>query len=300
MFAFMELLTCDLPGLRKVASGKVREIFDLGDNLLFVASDRISAFDCILPNGIPDKGAVLNQLSAFWFRKLDFVKNHMLTIDPAEFPKSLNPFTEQLRGRSMIVRKAQPLPVECVVRGYLVGSGWKEYQTRGSICGEPLPAGLRQAERLPATMFTPSTKATSGHDENISWSECRRLVGDDVAKKVRELSIRIYEDGRDYAASRGIIVADTKFEFGLLDGEVILIDECLTPDSSRFWPAEHYAAGSNPPSFDKQFVRDYLETLDWDKTPPAPALSEEVIQKTRDKSLEAFTKLTGTKLLDAR
>ena len=275
----MDLVTCDLPGLTKVRSGKVREIFDLGENLLFVATDRISAFDCILPNPIPGKGEVLTQLSAFWFRYFEFVPNHLLTSDFLSFPEELKRFEEQLGGRSMIVKKAQPLAVECVARGYLAGSGWKEYQSGGCICGHRLPSGLRQADKLPETIFTPSTKAESGHDINISWDECRRLVGADIAEKARDLTIRIYETARAYAAECGIIIADTKFEFGLLDGELILIDEVLTPDSSRFWPADRYEAGMSPPSFDKQFVRDYLETLDWDKTPPAPALPEDVVQE---------------------
>ena len=289
----MDLLALDLPGVRKIASGKVREIFDLGEHLLLVATDRISAFDCILPNAIPRKGAVLNSLSAFWFSKFDFVENHLVTTDLAEFPMALKPFADQLSQRSMLVRRAQPLPVECVVRGYLAGSGWKEYQSSQNICGVALPAGLQQAQQLPQTIFTPSTKAASGHDENISWDECRRLVGDEVATQVRDLSIRIYEAGRDYAAARGIIVADTKFEFGLLNDRVILIDECLTPDSSRFWPADQHRLGISPPSFDKQFVRDFLETLSWNKTPPAPPLPDEIVRKTSEKYLEAYERLTG-------
>lgn len=289
----MELLTLELPGIPKIASGKVREIFDLGDHLLLVATDRISAFDCVLPNAIPQKGAVLSSLSTFWFQKFDFVENHLIATAFRDFPAVLQPFGKELSGRSMIVRKARPLPVECVVRGFLAGSGWKEYQATQSICGIPLPAGLQQAQRLPETIFTPSTKAASGHDENISWEECCRLISDDVAEQVRALSIRIYEEGRTAATARGIIVADTKLEFGLLDGRVILIDECLTPDSSRFWPADQYALGMSPPSFDKQFVRDYLETLDWDKQPPAPPLPSEVIRKTSEKYLEAYTRLTG-------
>ncbi len=286
------MLTLDLPGIPKIASGKVREIFDLGDRLLLVATDRISAFDCILPNGIPRKGEVLTRLSRFWFSRFDFVENHLLSADAADLPDALRGSWDELSQRSMIVKKAKPLPVECVVRGYLAGSGWKEYQASRSICGIALPAGLEQAERLPETLFTPSTKAETGHDANISWDECRRLVGDDVAMQVRELSIRIYEEGRAFAAERGIIVADTKFEFGLLDGRVILIDECLTPDSSRFWPADQYRLGISPPSYDKQFVRDYLETLAWDKTPPAPPLPEDVIRKTSEKYLEALERLT--------
>jgi len=292
----MDLLSLDLPGIRKVASGKVREIFDLGQHLLLVATDRISAFDCILPNPIPDKGAVLTSISAFWFGRFDFVENHVVATDVRDFPAALQPFEAQLARRAMVVKKAKPLPVECVVRGYLAGSGWKEYQASQTICGIPLPAGLRQAAKLPETIFTPSTKAESGHDMNIPWEECRRLVGDDVAEQVRALSIGIYEAGRSYAAERGIIVADTKFEFGLLDGRVILIDECLTPDSSRFWPADQYELGISPPSFDKQFVRDYLETLDWNKTPPAPPLPPEVIHKTSEKYRDAYARLTGSAL----
>jgi phosphoribosylaminoimidazole-succinocarboxamide synthase len=288
----MELHQCELPGVRKVRSGKVREIFDLGDNLLFVATDRISAFDCILPNAIPGKGEVLTRLSAFWFRQFDFVQNHVVSTEFAQFPEALRPFESQLSGRSMIVRKAEPLPVECVVRGYLAGSGWKEYAATGSLSGHELPPGLMQAEKLPRTLFTPSTKADQGHDVNIDWDECRRLVGESVARQIRDLSIRIYEAGNEHAAARGIIVADTKFEFGLLDGEVILIDEVLTPDSSRFWPADQYHPGSSPPSFDKQFVRDYLESLPWDKTPPAPSLPGEVVKKTAEKYREAHARLT--------
>jgi phosphoribosylaminoimidazole-succinocarboxamide synthase len=290
----MEMLTLDMPGIRKVASGKVREIFDLGDHLLLVATDRISAFDCILPNAIPRKGEVLNLLSAFWFGHITFVPNHVLATNVEQFPESLQPFRDPLSRRSMLVLKAKPLPVECVVRGYLAGSGWKEYRESQSICGIALPSGLQQAQRLPQTLFTPSTKAASGHDQNISWDECRRLVGNDIAEQVRTVSIRIYEEAHAYAAKRGIIVADTKFEFGLREGRVILIDECLTPDSSRFWPADQYQIGQSPPSFDKQFVRDYLETLDWDKTPPAPLLPEEVVRKTSAKYLEALERLAGS------
>ncbi len=286
------LTTLDLP-IPKLRSGKVREVFDLGDKLLFVATDRLSAFDVILPDPIPDKGAVLNQISAFWFQRFDFVRNHMITL---ELPNELLPFREQLARRSMVVRKAAPLPVECVVRGYLAGSGWKDYQETGAICGHKLPAGLKQAAQLPEPIFTPATKSESGHDLNIDWAECCRLLGETTATKARDLSLKIYAAGRDHAASRGIIVADTKFEFGMFDGDLILIDECLTPDSSRFWPADSYAVGQSPPSFDKQFVRDYLETLDWNKTPPGPSLPREVIEKTSAKYREAFSRLTGSEL----
>jgi phosphoribosylaminoimidazole-succinocarboxamide synthase len=286
----------DLPGIAKLRSGKVREVFDLGDTLLFVATDRLSAFDVILPDPIPRKGAVLNQISAFWFRKFTFVQNHLVTDDSEKFPAELAQFREQLRGRSMIVRKTQPLPVECVVRGYLAGSGWKEYQEGGSISGVRLPKGLQLASQLPEPIFTPSTKSESGHDENIDWEKCCATLGRDIAERVKEFSLKIYDAGRAHAASCGIMVADTKFEFGALGDELLLIDECLTPDSSRFWPADQYVVGQSPPSFDKQFVRDYLETLDWNKTPPGPALPAEIIEKTAAKYREAFARLTGTEL----
>jgi phosphoribosylaminoimidazole-succinocarboxamide synthase len=286
----------DLPGIKKLRSGKVREVFDLGETLLFVATDRLSAFDVILPDPIPHKGAVLNQLSAFWFERFRKIHNHFVTADFDEFPQELRPFGEQLAGRSMIVRKTRPLPVECVVRGYLAGSGWKEYQESQSVCGEKLPPGLQLASQLPEPIFTPATKSDAGHDLNINMKECRQILGNEMAERVRGLSLQIYAAGRDHAAGRGIIVADTKFEFGVADGKLLLIDECLTPDSSRFWPKDQYAVGQSPPSFDKQFVRDYLETLDWDKTPPAPSLPQDVIAKTSAKYVEAFERLTGEKL----
>lgn len=289
-------LIVDLPGIKKLRSGKVREVFDLGETLLFVVTDRLSAFDVILPDPIPQKGAVLNQLSAFWFRRFHEIDNHFVTADFAEFPKELQPFRNQLAGRSMIVRKTKPLTVECVVRGYLAGSGWKEYQKSQSVCGIKLPPGLQLASQLPEAIFTPSTKADEGHDENIDMKECARILGDEMANRVKDLSLDIYSRGRDHAAQRGIIVADTKFEFGTVDGKLMLIDECLTPDSSRFWPADQYVVGQSPPSYDKQFVRDYLETLDWDKSPPAPKLPAEVIEKTTAKYLEAYEKLTGEAL----
>jgi phosphoribosylaminoimidazole-succinocarboxamide synthase len=288
--------TIDLPGIKKLRSGKVREVFDLGDTLLFVVTDRISAFDVILPDPIPHKGAVLNQLSAFWFKRFDTIDSHFITADFDKFPKELQPFRAQLAGRSMIVRKTKPLTVECVVRGYLAGSGWKEYQKSQSVCGIKLPAGLQLASPLPEPIFTPSTKADEGHDENIDMNVCRKMLGDEVAGKVEKLSLEIYSAGRDHAAKRGIIVADTKFEFGEVDGKLLLIDECLTPDSSRFWPADQYVVGQSPPSFDKQFVRDYLETLDWDKTPPGPKLPSDVIEKTSAKYVEAFEQMSGEKL----
>jgi phosphoribosylaminoimidazole-succinocarboxamide synthase len=286
----------ELPGIKKLRSGKVREVFDLDDTLLFVATDRISAFDVILPDSIPQKGAVLNQISAFWFKRFDSIQNHLVTANFEEFPKDLQPFREQLAGRSMIVRKTKPLPVECVVRGYLAGSGWKEYQESQSVCGIKLPSGLKLASQLPEPIFTPATKAEQGHDENIDMKRCAQILGDEIADRVKTLSLEIYSRGREYAAQKGIIVADTKFEFGTFDGHLFLIDECLTPDSSRFWPKDEYAVGQSPPSFDKQFVRDYLETLDWDKTPPAPPLPKDVIEKTSAKYAEAFRRLTGGEL----
>lgn len=290
------LTSLDLP-IPRLRSGKVREVFDLGETLLFVATDRLSAFDVILPDPIPFKGAVLNQLSAFWFQRFSFVKNHLITANFSQFPSELSGFRDQLAGRSMIVRKTQPLPIECVVRGYLAGSGWKEYQQRGTVSGIALPPGLQLASQLPEPLFTPSTKSETGHDENIDWQRCCEILGKDVAQRVRDLSLLIYRAGSDHASSRGIIVADTKFEFGLAGDELRLIDECLTPDSSRFWPADRYTVGKSPPSFDKQFVRDYLETLAWDKTPPGPTLPREVLAKTSAKYREAFEQLTGVALL---
>ena len=287
------IMSVELPGIRKVRSGKVREIFDIGDVFLIVATDRISAFDCILPDPIPGKGTFLTQLSAFWFQKFHQVPSHFITADFAEFPETLQPYSELLRGRSMLVRKAEPLPLECVVRGYLAGSGWSEYQQFGSVCGIELPPGLEQAAQLPRPTFTPATKAASGHDENITWEKCSEILGDERATIVRDLSLAMYSDGSVHAGERGIIVADTKFEFGLHNDTLILIDECLTPDSSRFWPADCYEVGTSPLSYDKQFVRDYLETLHWNKTPPAPNLPPEIIEKTSQKYREAFERLTG-------
>ncbi|HWH69031.1 MAG TPA: phosphoribosylaminoimidazolesuccinocarboxamide synthase [Candidatus Sulfotelmatobacter sp.] len=291
------LLQLDLPGIKKVKSGKVREIFDLGDRLLFVATDRISAFDCIMPNGIPRKGEVLTQISYFWFAQTEaFQPNHLISRAGEPLPANLQPFAGQLAGRSMIVKKAKPLAIECVVRGYLAGSGWKEYRQSQTVCGIKLPAGLQESSELPEPIFTPATKAESGHDENISFEQAAGIVGRDIAQRVRDASLKIYNTARNYARQRGIIIADTKFEFGLLDGQLLLIDEVLTPDSSRFWPADQYRPGKGQPSFDKQFVRDYLETLDWDKTPPAPALPADVVAKTQAKYLDAYERLTGKKL----
>ncbi len=292
----------DLPGIRKVKSGKVREVFDLGDRLLFVATDRISAFDCIMPNGIPRKGEVLTQISYFWFGQTEsFQPNHLLSkagdaLDApalASLPKALK---GQLARRCMLVKKAKPLAIECVVRGYLAGSGWKEYRERQTVCGIKLPAGLKESSELPEPIFTPATKAESGHDENISFAEAAKITGADIGEQARAASMKIYTTAREYARQRGIIIADTKFEFGMFDGKLLLIDEVLTPDSSRFWPADKYEPGRSQPSFDKQFVRDYLETLDWDKTPPAPALPPEVVERTQAKYLEAYEKLTGRRL----
>ncbi len=291
------ILHLDLPGLEKIRSGKVRDVFDLGDRLLMVASDRLSAFDVVMPDGIPRKGEVLTQISHFWFEKFkDLVPNHLLAGADDSLPENLQPFTAQLARRSMIVKKAKPLAVECIVRGYLAGSGWKEYKKSGTVCGIQLPEGLLESSELPEPLFTPSTKADVGHDENISFEKAVEIIGLETANKARDLSLMIYQSARDYARERGIIIADTKFEFGMFEGELILIDEVLTPDSSRFWPADVYAPGRGQASFDKQFVRDYLETLDWDKTPPGPKLPLDIIAKTSEKYLEAYERLTGKKL----
>jgi phosphoribosylaminoimidazole-succinocarboxamide synthase len=291
------ILQLDLPGIKKIRSGKVREVFDLGDSFLLVASDRISAFDVIMPNGIPRKGEVLTQISHFWFEKFSaLVPNHLLAGANDPLPKSVQPYADKLARRSVVVKKARPLAIECIVRGYLSGSGWKEYKKSQTVCGIQLPAGLTESAELPEPIFTPSTKAEAGHDENISFEEACKITGPELATQARDLSLKIYQAGRDYARQRGIIIADTKFEFGLFEGKLILIDEVLTPDSSRFWPADQYVPGKGQPSFDKQFVRDYLETLTWDKTPPGPKLPDDVVAKTSAKYLEAYEKLTGKKL----
>lgn len=290
------LLATSIPGLPEPHRGKVRDIYDLGDSLLFVATDRISAFDCVMPNGIPDKGKVLTQMSLFWFELLSWMPNHLLCWDAAQFPASLKAVAGDLAGRSLIVKKARTIPLECIVRGYLIGSGWKDYRKNGKVCGIPLPAGYQQDQKLEEPLFTPSTKADSGHDENISFETAVELVGREKAEKVRECTLRIYKEAAAHAEKCGIILADTKFEFGDFNGEVILIDEVLTPDSSRFWPKSDYRVGCSPPSLDKQFVRDYLESLDWDKTPPAPALPEEIVMKTREKYVEALKALSGRTL----
>ena len=309
----LETANVDLPLLRR---GKVRDVFDAGaDRLLIVATDRISAFDHVLGSGIPDKGRILTQLSAFWFHKLaGITAHHVISTDVADFPDAVRPAAADLAGRAMLVRRTQPLPVECVARGYLEGSGWKDYQATGTICGHALPAGLRQCDRLPAPIFTPATKAESGHDENISEQQAAAVVGDEVFAQVKRLTLALYEAGAAHAAAHGILVADTKFEFGLVarsdaspsrrsgtaaeadNPQVILIDEVLTPDSSRIWPADQYAPGGPQPSFDKQFVREYLERIRWNKQPPVPSLPDDVVARTREKYLDAFRRLTGQDL----
>lgn len=291
------LLETTIPGAPQPIRGKVRDIYDLGDTLIFIATDRISAFDCILPNGIPHKGKVLTSISRFWFEKFDWMPNHIISCDPSDFPAPFNNYVKDLEGRSMYVRKAEMLPVECIARGYIVGSGWKDYQRSGSVCGIELRVGYQQAEKLDVTLYTPSSKAEVGeHDENITFAKSAELVGQEMAQRLSDVTLKIYNEGAAYAKERGIILADTKFEFGMIDGELILGDEVLTPDSSRFWPADEYQVGSNPPSLDKQFVRDYLESLDWDKTNPAPALTAEVIDKTVEKYLDAYKRVTGADL----
>jgi phosphoribosylaminoimidazole-succinocarboxamide synthase len=293
----MTLFESSIKSLPRIGKGKVRDIYAVGaDKMLIVASDRLSAFDVVLPDPIPDKGRVLNQMANFWFDKLGHVVPNQLTgIDPesvvAESEK------QQVRGRSVVVKKLKPLPIEAVVRGYIIGSGWKDYQKTGKVCGIELPPGLQQAQKLPQPIFTPATKAETGHDENISFDECAKRIGRPLAEKVRDVSIRLYKEAADFAATRGIIIADTKFEFGLDDqNQLVLIDEVLTADSSRFWPADSYRVGISPPSYDKQFVRDYLESLTWDKTPPAPKLPEDVIARTSQKYRDALERLTGRKL----
>ncbi|MFA5357266.1 MAG: phosphoribosylaminoimidazolesuccinocarboxamide synthase [Candidatus Omnitrophota bacterium] len=288
------LLFTELEGLKLHKRGKVRDLYDLGDKLLIVSTDRISCFDVILPSGIPHKGHVLTQLSCFWFDFIkDIIPNHLISCDVNDYPGQLDRHKTMLKGRSMLVKKTKPLPLECVVRGYLSGSGWKEYRQKGSVCGIKLPEGLGESDKLPQVLFTPSTKADAGHDLNVDQEYAEGLVGKDTASRLREISISIYKKAGEYASQRGIIIADTKFEFGMEGDDIILIDEALTPDSSRFWPADLYAAGAPQPSFDKQFVRDYLEGLGWDKNPPAPSLPDEIIRKTTDKYLQAYKGLTG-------
>jgi phosphoribosylaminoimidazole-succinocarboxamide synthase len=288
------VLESNCPELKLVNKGKVRDIYDVGEHLLIVTTDRISAFDVIMNEGIPDKGLVLTEISKFWFEKMgDIIPHHIVSTNVDDFPAEAQQYRDQLEGRSMLVKKAKPLPVECIVRGYISGSGWKEYKQKGSICGIPLPAGLKESDRLPEVIFTPSTKAEIGeHDENISFSKVEELCGAEMAAKLRDATIEIYKRARDYAETKGIIIADTKFEFGIYNDELIWIDEALTPDSSRFWPADEYRPGGPQPSFDKQFLRDYLETLDWGKTAPAPDLPEEIVRKTGEKYKEALMRLT--------
>ncbi|MDD2367579.1 MAG: phosphoribosylaminoimidazolesuccinocarboxamide synthase [Desulfuromonadaceae bacterium] len=289
------VLETDFPGMKLIARGKVRDIYDLGSTLLLVTSDRISAFDVIMNEPIPDKGFVLTQISAFWFRQMeDIVTNHIISIDVADYPSVCQPYADILKGRSMLVKKATPLPVECIVRGYLSGSGWKDYKADGSISGIKLPANLRESDRLPEPIFTPSTKADLGaHDETISFEKMVEICGEELAEKARDYTLKIYSRARDLADEKGIIIADTKFEFGVYEGELIIIDECMTPDSSRFWPKDAYKPGGAQPSFDKQFLRDYLETLDWGKCAPAPTLPQEILDKTADKYRDALRKIAG-------
>jgi phosphoribosylaminoimidazole-succinocarboxamide synthase len=275
--------------------GKVRDVYDLGDRYLFVATDRISAFDVVLSPGIPDKGTILTQISNFWFRRFTQLENHILESEFDRFPAEVRQHAE-LRGRSVLVKKCEVVPVECVARGYLVGSGLKEYKETGEVCGIRLPEGLTTASRLPEPIFTPATKEDTGHDINISFERMSSIVGEELATKLRDLTLSLYQEAAEYALGRGIIIADTKFEFGLRDGQIVWIDEALTPDSSRFWPADQYAVGKNPPSYDKQFVRDWLETTGWDKNPPAPELPQDVVERTREKYLEAYRQLTGSAL----
>jgi phosphoribosylaminoimidazole-succinocarboxamide synthase len=292
------LYESNLKSLKRIGKGKVRDIYAVGDDkMMIVVSDRLSAFDVVLPDPIPDKGRVLTELANFWFAKLGHVvPNHLTGIDPESVVQGADE-KAQVRGRAIVVKKLKPLPVEAVVRGYIIGSGWKDYQSTGKICGIDLPKGLKQAQKLPEPIFTPATKAESGHDENISFQRMCEIVGKDVGQKVKDVSIRLYKEASDFAATKGIIIADTKFEFGLDDkGNVVLIDEVLTADSSRFWPADQYQVGMSPPSYDKQFVRDYLETLDWDKTPPAPKLPADVIARTSAKYREALERIAGKKI----
>ncbi len=288
------LLESKLPGIKLWKRGKVRDVYEVGDKLLLIATDRLSAFDVVLPSGIPGKGVLLTQMSLFWFELLkDVVPHHVVSADVSDYPDELKRFRDQLEGRSMLVQRTDVLPIECVVRGYIVGSGWKDYKKTGAICGIALPAGLRESDKLEPPIFTPATKAETGHDENISFETMIETVGPDRAAEARRVSLEIYERARAHAEARGIIVADTKFEFGIRDGRLIWIDEALTPDSSRFWPRDAYAPGRSQPSFDKQFVRDYLETLDWDKQAPGPELPPEVVARTVEKYVEAFERLRG-------
>jgi len=293
------ILETNIPGVPLLARGKVRDIYELGDQLLIVATDRISAFDVVMPNGIPDKGRVLTAMSFFWFDLTkDLVENHLITADVSAYPASLLPYSEQLAGRSMLVKRATLVPIECVVRGYLAGSGWKEYREKGTVCGIPLPAGLRESDRLPQPIFTPATKAESGHDINIPPTRAMEIAGEDTYRRLESISLAVYQRAADYARERGIIIADTKFEFGRCGGRLILVDEVLTPDSSRFWPLDDYQPGRSQKSFDKQPLRDYLDALDWNKQPPAPELPAEVVEGTRERYLEALDRLTDSPPVD--
>jgi phosphoribosylaminoimidazole-succinocarboxamide synthase len=287
----------DLPGVKLHGRGKVRDIYDLGEHFLIVATDRLSAFDVVLPTPIPDKGKVLTQMSAFWFDHFkNVVPNHLISTDVSDYPKELHRFRDQLEGRSMLVKKAKVFPIECVARGFLTGSGLKDYNKTGSVCGIPLPAGLRDSDRLPKPIFTPATKAETGHDENISEEQAGKIVGEENIRRLKELTQSLYTRGVEYASGRGIIICDTKFEFGIIDGRITIVDEMLTPDSSRFWPADQYTPGKPQPSFDKQFVRDYLERIGWNKQPPGPELPDDIVNMTSAKYVEALRILTGRDL----
>jgi phosphoribosylaminoimidazole-succinocarboxamide synthase len=291
------IVQTNLTGVQLKGRGKVRDIYDLGEHFLIVATDRLSAFDVVLPTPIPNKGKVLTQMSAFWFDHFkDVVPNHVVSTEVSDFPKNLHPFRDQIEGRSMLVKKAEVFPVECVARGFLTGSGLKDYNKTGSVCGIPLPPGLRDSDRLPHAIFTPSTKAEKGHDENISEEQAGKIIGQDNIRRLKELTLMLYTSGVDYASTRGIIICDTKFEFGTIDGRISIVDEMLTPDSSRFWPADKYSPGKPQPSFDKQFVRDYLEKIGWNKQPPAPELPDDIVNATSAKYVEALRVLTGRDL----
>ncbi len=293
----MAIIKTDLPGIKLHGRGKVRDIYDLGEHYLIIATDRLSAFDVVLPTPIPNKGKVLTQMSAFWFDHFkDFVPNHVVSTRVEDYPKELHPFRDQIEGRSMLVKKAKVFPVECVARGYLTGSGLKDYNRTGSVSGVQLPPGLRDSDRLPQPIFTPSTKAEKGHDENISEQQAAEIIGADNIKSLRELTLSLYTRGVDFALTRGIIICDTKFEFGVIDGKIAIVDEMLTPDSSRFWPADRYSPGKPQPSFDKQFVRDYLEKIGWNKQPPAPELPQDIVEATSAKYVEALRLVTGREL----
>jgi phosphoribosylaminoimidazole-succinocarboxamide synthase len=287
----------DLPGVKLHGRGKVRDIYDLGEHFLIVATDRLSAFDVVLPTPIPDKGKVLTQMSAFWFDHFkNVVPNHLISTDVSDYPKELHRFRDQLEGRSMLVKKAKVFPIECVARGFLTGSGLKDYNKTGSVCRIPLPAGLRDSDRLPKPIFTPATKAETGHDENISEEQAGKIAGEENIRRLKELTLSLYTRGVEYASGRGIIICDTKFEFGIIDGRITIVDEMLTPDSSRFWPADQYTPGKPQPSFDKQFVRDYLERIGWNKQPPGPELPDDIVNMTSAKYVEALRILTGRDL----